>query len=184
MKKIIISGLLLILILSLTSCRKGQEFFSKYELEKFGLMNIEKPNNTSNYYNKSNNNMLMCYMNISKDDDVRDYVSNILEMLENTNVYEIYGYAKEDDMFKNKRNIYLSKNIDDYLVNTYNYSENNVSDNAYIIYYSLKNSEYKDLIFELSIISYTTERSNLYLNGYNLYIAVTKNNASNYTIIK
>lgn len=182
MKKAVLI-LIMLLLVTLTSCDKKNEFFTESELENFGLINLEKPNNSSNYYNKSNNLMLMCYMNVYEDDDVRNFVLNIFDMLENSGIYEIYGYAKGDDMYKEHRNIYLSQNIDDFLVDTYNYAENSVSNNTYIIYYSLKNKE-KNKIFELTITSYTTERSNLYLSEYNFYIVVTRNNASNYTIVK
>lgn len=182
MKKIICL-FILVFTLCLTSCSKRTEFFTKSELDNFGLSNLVAPDNSSNYYNKSNNKMLFCYMNVQNDDDVRNYVLDILEMLDNTDIYKVYGYAKADDMYKDNKKIYLSKNIDDYLVDDYDYSKNSVSYNAYEIYYVLDGDEYQNQVFDLCITSYTEEENHLYLTGYNLLISITKRNASNYTIV-
>ena len=160
---------LLFLLLSLFSCSKNNDFLSNDELERFGLSNLSTPTHATNYYNKSTNTMLTCYMSVGNDDDVRNYVLDILKMLEDENVY------------KEHRNIYLSSNINDYLVDSYDYSTDSVSYNSYIIYYVLNDVENK--IFELNITSYTEEQNHLYLSEYNLYLSVVKRNASNYTII-
>lgn len=172
---------LLFLLLSLSSCSKNNDFLSNDELERFGLSNLSTPTHATNYYNKSTNTMLTCYMSVGNDNDVRNYVLDILKMLEDENVYKLYGYTKNDDMYKEHRNIYLSSNIDDYLVDSYDYSTDPVSYNSYIIYYVLNDVENK--IFELNITSYTEEQNHLYLSEYNLYFSVVKRNASNYTII-
>lgn len=180
-KKIFIVILLLSLFM-LTSCSKKQTFFTNNELDNFGLNGLCPPNNAVNYYNKSKNNMLFCYMTVSNDDDVRSFVLNILNMLDNSEIYKEYGYAKSNDMYDQKRKIYLSKNINDYQINTNNYSEDSVSFNSYGIYYSLYDKSKENTMFVISVISYTEENTN-YLAGYNLIISVTKKNYSNYTVI-
>ena len=119
MKKVICL-FILVFTLCLTSCSKRTEFFTKSELDSFGLSNLVAPDNSSNYYNKSNNKMLFCYMNVQSDDDVRNYVLDILEMLDNTDIYKVYGHAKADDMYKDNKKIYLSKNIDELMVKSDN----------------------------------------------------------------
>ena len=179
MKKVICL-FILVFTLCLTSCSKRTEFFTKSELASFGLSNLVAPNNASNYYNKSNNKMLFCYMNVKNDDDVRNYVLDILQMLDNTDIYKVYGYVKAEDMYKENKNVYLSKNIEDYLVDDYNYSEDSVSYNSYEIYYMLED---ENQVFDLCITSYTDEQNHLYLSGYNMLISITKRNASNYTFM-
>ena len=79
---------LLFLLLSLSSCSKNSDFLSNDELERFGLSNLSTPTHATNYYNKSTNTMLNCYMSVGNDDDVRNYVLDILKMLEDENVYK------------------------------------------------------------------------------------------------
>ncbi len=180
MKKIISLCLILIFSISLTSCNKTDQFFTEQQLNKYYLSGLTAPENSSNYYNKSNNLMLTCYMNVNNDDDVRNFVENLLQKLDNNDLYEFYGYTKNDDTYKKHRNIYLSKSIDDYLVNSYNYSSNSVSFNSYDIYFQSK--ENKKRIINVTITSYTEQQTN-YLRGYNLYISIIERNAANYFII-
>ena len=77
-KKILISVLFL-LVMCFTSCSRRNDFFNDKELKKFWLEFLVEPDNFSNYYNKSNSFMLECYMTVSKDDDVINYVLNILD---------------------------------------------------------------------------------------------------------
>lgn len=180
-KKIYIFLLVLSLFV-LTSCSKRNDFFTDSELENFGLNNLIAPDNSSNYYNKSSKNTLFCYMNVSKDDDVRNFVLNILDMLEKNEIYKEYGYAKDDDMYNRKRKIYLSNDINNYQINTNNHSKDSVTFNAYEFFYSLCDESNKNTMFVLNITSYTEENTN-YLSGYNLIVSVVKKNYSNYTII-
>ena len=173
--------IILFILLGLTGCSNNNDFLTNEELENFGLDNLSTPTHATNYYNKSTNTMLTCYMSVGNDDIVRNYVLDILNMLEDEDTYKLYGYTKGDDMFKEHRNIYLSSNIDDYLVDSYEHSEDYVSYNTYNIYYVLNSDE--DHVYELCITSYTEEENHLYLSGYNLYLSVVKRNASNYTII-
>lgn len=182
MKKIFLCMVLLVLSLSITGCTKRNEFFTDKQLEKFGLNNLTAPNNSANYYNKSKNYMLICYMNVDKDDDIINFVLDILNMLETNDMYEVYGYAKEDDMFKKERKIYLSRDINDYLINTKNYSVNSVTFNSYEIYYSLSDESKSNSMYILTITSYTEDNTN-YLSGYNLIISVVRKNAANYTVV-
>ena len=182
MKKKLTIIFLLFLTLCLTSCSKRKAFFTDQELDDFGLSNLAAPNNSTDYYNKSKKRMLFCYMNVSKDTDVRNFVMDVLEMLEDREVYKVYGYAKGDDIFQQERKIYLSKDINDYQINTNNYSEDSVTFNSYEIYYSLSDKTKENSMFILTITSYTDKNTN-YLSGYNLIISVIKRNLSNYTII-
>lgn len=174
--------LLLLSLISLTSCSKRNDFFNNEELRNFGLDYLAAPENSSNYYNKSNNKMLFCYMTVSKDDDVIEYVLNALNNFQNNNIYKEFGYAKSDDMYKENRKIYMSNNIEDYQINSNNYSENGVSFNSYEIYYSLTDKTKEDSMYILTITSYT-EKDTIYLTGYNLIISVVKKNYSRYTIV-
>lgn len=182
MKKTLVSIFLLIFALNLVGCSKKNLFFNNKELENFGLNNFTAPNNATNFYNKSSKNMLFCYMSVSKDDDVRNFVSTVLDMFENNETYKMYGYAKGNDMFERERNIYLSKDIDDYRINFGDYSEDDVTFNAYEIYYSLHDESKNNTMFILGITSYTEQNTN-YLSGYNLIISVIKKNKSNYNVI-
>lgn len=121
-------------------------------------------------------------MTISKDDDVIEYVINALNNFQNNNIYKEFGYAKSDDMYKENRKIYMSNNIEDYQINSNNYSENGVSFNSYEIYYSLTDKTKEDSMYILTITSYT-EKDTIYLTGYNLIISVVKKNYSRYTIV-
>lgn len=179
MKKILIMISLLIVAISLASCTKKDEYFTVQDLEKFGLDDLTVPTNASDFYNQSTNKMLLCYMNVKTDNDVRNFVLEILDMFD-SNRYQMYGYAKADDMFKKERKIYLSKDINDYQINTNNYSKDSVSFNSYEFYYLLEDQE--KTMFILTITSYTVDNPN-YLSGYNLVVSVAKKNASKYSII-
>ena len=76
----------------------------------------------------------------------------------------------------------MSNNIEDYQINSNNYSENGVSFNSYEIYYSLTDKTKEDSMYILTITSYT-EKDTIYLTGYNLIISVVKKNYSRYTIV-
>lgn len=182
MKKVFTSIFILFFSLFLIGCSKKTSFFTNKQLENFGLNGLIAPDNASNYYNKSNKNMLFCYMKVSKDDDVRKFVLSVIEKLQNEEIYKVYGYAKGDDMFKKERKIYLSQNIDDYLINTKNYSEDSVTFNSYTIYYALEDVEKDHIMYVLDITSYTEENT-IYLSDYNLMISVVGKSFSNYTII-
>ncbi|MBQ8293633.1 MAG: hypothetical protein IJX78_07540 [Bacilli bacterium] len=182
MKKILVSIFILIFVFCITSCSKRRDYFTDSELEKFGLNNLQTPNNATNYYNKSSKTMLFCYMTVTKDDDVRDFVLNVLDMLENDDMYKMYGYTKNDDMYKEVRNIYLSKDINDYQINTNNYSKDSVTFNSYEIYYYLSDETKEDSMFIFTITSYT-EKDTIYLSGYNLIISVVQKNSSNYNVV-
>lgn len=61
-------------------------------------------------------------MTVSKDDDVINFVLNILDKLKNNNIYKEFGYSKLDDMYNKNRTIYKSNNIDDYRIDFGRYS--------------------------------------------------------------
>lgn len=177
--------ILMLLLFTMTACVKRTDFFNNKELKEFGLDNLVAPDNSTNYYNKSNNKMLFCYMNVSKDDDVIKFVMDVLNEFENNNIYKEFGYAKLDDVFEKNRKIYMSKdigNIENYQIDSYGYSENSVSFNSYGIYYSLADEKKEHTIYNLIITSYT-ENETIYLSGFNLMISVVKNNYSKYNIV-
>jgi len=180
--KLFLIFFLLLLTFTFTSCSK-KSFFNTKELNNFGLSFLQAPKNSSNFYKKSNNKQIICYMNVTTDDDVRSYVLAILKEFETNSYYNEYGYAKSDDMYQSNRNIYTSNNIDDYLISKNTYSENSVSFNSYQIFYTLSDSNKKSKMFILTITSYT-EEDTIYLKGYNLNISVVKMPRSKYTVIK
>lgn len=120
-------------------------------------------------------------MTVSKD-DVINFVLNILDNLKNNNIYKEFGYSKLDDMYNRNRTIYKSNNIDDYRIDSGRYSENSVSFNFYEIYYSLTDERKKNIMYDLTITSYT-EKETIYLTGYNLIISVNKRSYFRYTIV-
>lgn len=179
-KKIFLMVVLLISIVFMTSCISRNSYFTKKELDRFGLTGLPTINNARNFKNKSTSSFLNCYMTVSTDLDVDKFIDDVLKMLDNKEVYKVYGHTDTKEMYEIDRHLYLSKNREDYLYGSNESSSTEVSHVGYGIFYALNSDTGNKTMYELGITTYDKENT----TWYNCNIFVYKRNYANYTIVE